>query len=215
MPDIALLGYTIHIAPGALDDVGRIVTRSAPAHLYALVTDVDVGGHYRERVRDAIDAAVDAEPCRAVTIPSGEATKTRDTWASLTDFLVFEECGRDTTLVALGGGVVGDLTGFVAATFMRGIPYVQVPTSLLAMVDASVGGKTGVDTAEGKNMVGAFHQPAAVLVDPLVLGTLPPRHLRAGLAEVIKHGVIADAGYLELVGSLAAALVLAPTARAD
>jgi 3-dehydroquinate synthase len=213
--DLSLLGYTIHIAAGALDDVGRIVARAAPAHRHAIVTDSEVGLHYRERVRDAVDAVLGEPRCLAVTVPAGEATKTRATWASLTDFLLFEECGRDTVLIALGGGMVGDLTGFVAATFMRGIPYVQVPTSLLAMVDASVGGKTGVDTTEGKNLVGAFHQPAAVLIDPLVLGTLPPRHLRAGLAEVIKHGVIADGDYLEVVGSLAASLVAAPTAHAD
>jgi 3-dehydroquinate synthase len=115
--------------------------------------------------------------------------------------------GRDSAIVAVGGGVVGDLAGFVAATYMRGIPFVQVPTTLVAMIDASIGGKTGVDTPAGKNLVGAFHQPAAVLIDPQVLGTLPQRELRAGLAEAIKHGVIADAGYFDrTVASLPAIL---------
>jgi 3-dehydroquinate synthase len=114
--------------------------------------------------------------------------------------------GRDTTVIALGGGVVGDLAGFVAATFMRGVPFVQVPTSLLAMIDASIGGKTGVDTPAGKNLVGAFHQPAVVVADPDVLRTLPRAHLRAGLAEAIKHGVIANAQYLDSVTTFGAAL---------
>jgi 3-dehydroquinate synthase len=105
--------------------------------------------------------------------------------------------GRDSIVVALGGGVVGDIAGFVAATYMRGIPVIQVPTTLLAMVDASVGGKTGVDTPAGKNLVGAFHQPSAVVIDPLVLRTLPPEHIRAGFAEIVKHGVVADADYFE------------------
>jgi 3-dehydroquinate synthase len=115
----------------------------------------------------------------------------------VTDEMLARGFGRDSAVIALGGGVVGDLAGFVAATFMRGIPVVQVPTTLVAMIDASIGGKTGVDTPAGKNLVGAFHQPAAVLIDPAVLATLPPRELRAGLAEAIKHGVIADAGYFD------------------
>ena len=110
--------------------------------------------------------------------------------------------GRDSAVIALGGGVVGDLAGFVAATFMRGIPVVQVPTSLMAMVDASIGGKTGVDTYLGKNLVGVFHFPAAVVVDPQVLATLPLRQMRAGIAEIVKHGVIANEAYfLEVAGS--------------
>ncbi len=140
-------------------------------------------------------------------IPAGEAHKTRDSWGALTDWMLGERCGRDTTVVALGGGVVGDLAGFVAATFMRGVPFVQCPTSLLAMVDASVGGKVGVDTPAGKNLVGAFHQPQAVIVDPTVLQTLPAEHRRAGLAEIVKHGLIADAAYLDRAVALGPALV--------
>jgi 3-dehydroquinate synthase len=131
----------------------------------------------------------------ALTFPPGEASKTRDQWARLTDALLRDGYGRDSGIVALGGGVAGDLAGFVAATFMRGIPVVQVPTSLLAMLDASVGGKTGVDTPQGKNLIGAFHPPAAVLADPAVLGTLPERDYRGGMAEAVKHGLIADPDY--------------------
>jgi 3-dehydroquinate synthase len=123
--------------------------------------------------------------------------------------------GRDAAIVALGGGVVGDLAGFVAATFMRGIPVIQVPTTLLAMIDASIGGKTAVDTPAGKNLVGAFHAPAAVLIDPQVLATLPLRQLRAGFAEAVKHGVIADEPYLNDVASGAPRLLSADGPKGD
>jgi 3-dehydroquinate synthase len=149
-------------------------------------------------------------------IPSGEAHKTRDTWARVTDGLLDAGCGRDTTVVALGGGVVGDLAGFVAATFMRGVPVVQCPTSLLAMIDASIGGKTGVDTAAGKNLVGAFHPPAAVLADVETIRTLSLAQRRAGLAEAIKHGVLADADYFaRLDVELPALLDAEPSATLD
>ena len=123
--------------------------------------------------------------------------------------------GRDSAVIALGGGVVGDLAGFVAATFMRGIPVIQVPTTLVAMVDASIGGKTAVDTPAGKNLVGAFHPPAAVLIDPQLLATLPLRELRAGFAEVVKHGVIADEPYLRRVASSASELLSAGGSTGD
>jgi 3-dehydroquinate synthase len=123
--------------------------------------------------------------------------KTRETWAELTDRMLTARYGRDTTVVALGGGVVGDLAGFVAATYMRGVPVVQVPTTLLAMIDAAIGGKTGVDTRAGKNLVGAFHPPRAVVIDQMVLASLPERELRAGSAEALKHGAIADAPYFD------------------
>lgn len=116
-------------------------------------------------------------------------------WATLTDRLLISGLGRDSVIIAVGGGVVGDLAGFVAATYMRGVPVVQVPTTLLAMIDASIGGKTGIDTPAGKNMVGSFHHPAAVLIDPQALDTLPLRELRAGIAELIKYGAIADESY--------------------
>ena len=178
---------------GALDDAGGIAREHVHAHRWVVVTDDNVGPLYAERVQRSFgDARVDV-----LTIPAGEAHKTRATWASLTDRMLALGVGRDGALLALGGGVVGDLAGFVAATYMRGIPVVQLPTSLLAMIDAAIGGKTGVDTPAGKNLVGAFHRPSVVIEDPTVLGTLLPAQLRAGLVEAIKHGVVADERYLE------------------
>jgi 3-dehydroquinate synthase len=184
-----------------------VLRRDAPAHRHALLTDTAVARHHLARACDAF-AAADLAPPLVVEIPPGEAHKTRERWAAVTDRLLEAGCGRDTTLVALGGGVVGDLGGFVAATYLRGIPIVQCPTTLLAMVDASVGGKTAVDTPAGKNLVGAFHPPRAVLIDPSVLDTLPLAELRAGTAEVVKHGVIADAAYLAAVESRLPGLLL-------
>lgn len=130
-----------------------------------------------------------------LTFPAGEQEKTRKSWAQLSDELIELRCGRDTVLVAMGGGVTTDLVGFVAATFLRGIPWIALPTTTLAMVDASVGGKTGVDTRFGKNLVGAVHHPSAVLVDPELLATLPERNYREGLAEAVKHAAILDVDY--------------------
>lgn len=184
------LPYPITIATGSLDRLGDVVRQAAPGHRLAAITDRRVGELYGDRIARALPPA--AAVLRA---PLTEATKTRESWALLTDELLSLGFGRDTTIVAVGGGVVGDVAGFVAATYMRGVPCVQVPTTLLAMVDASIGGKTGVDVPAGKNLVGAFHPPAAVVIDPRVLETLPPEHRRGGFAEVIKHGVVADAGY--------------------
>ncbi len=131
----------------------------------------------------------------SIALPDGEAHKTLATMASILDRLVQSGANRDTTLVALGGGVVGDITGFAAACYMRGVDFVQVPTTLLAQVDSSVGGKTGVNHEQGKNLIGAFHQPRIVLIDTDTLATLPDRELRAGLAEVIKYGAICDAAF--------------------
>ena len=150
-----------------------------------------------------------------LTIPPGESNKTRETWSRLTDQMLAKGYGRDSAVIALGGGVVGDLAGFVAATYMRGIPVVQVPSTLVAMVDASIGGKTAVDTPAGKNLVGAFHPPAAVLIDPQLLATLSLRELRAGFAEIVKHGVIADEAYLREVASGTAELLSAGGSTGD
>ena len=203
--EIELAGYRVTIANGALERAGGIVARCAPAHRYALITDTTVARHHAARLRDSFGANGSSVSVHA--IEPGEHFKTRDTWSRLTDELLASGAGRDTTILALGGGVVGDLAGFVAATFMRGIPVVQLPTTLLAMVDASVGGKTGVDTPAGKNLVGAFHPPAAVVIDPSTLSTLPSRQLRAGIAEVLKHGIISDEEYFDRVQSVVASLV--------
>jgi 3-dehydroquinate synthase len=186
----ALGSYPVHVEPGVLERLDELVQRHLSGRRVALIADDTVYRLLREgRLPGARwDGA-------ALTFPSGERSKTRDTWSRLTDELLRLGFGRDSGIVALGGGVAGDLGGFVAATYMRGVPYLQVPTTLLAMLDASVGGKTGVDTAEGKNLIGAFHPPVAVLADPRVLATLPEREYRAGLAEAVKHGLIADREY--------------------
>jgi len=119
----------------------------------------------------------------------------QDAWTMLSDKMLAAQFGRDSAVLALGGGVVGDVAGFVAATYLRGVPYIQVPTTLLAMIDSSIGGKTGVDVPAGKNLLGAFHQPRLVVADLDLLGTLPPPQLAAGIAEAVKHGAIADADY--------------------
>lgn len=185
------LAYPVHVGRGLLGSLGRLVTEHAPNHRYAMIADEAVARHHAETAL----AGLPRERTALLTVPSGEASKCRDEWARLTDGLLAWGAGRDTTIIALGGGVTGDLAGFVAATLHRGVPLVQVPTSLLAMVDSSVGGKTGIDTKAGKNLVGAFHDPSLVVVDVEVLRTLPEGSRREGLAEMIKHGLIADADH--------------------
>ena len=198
----ALGSYPVYVEPGVLARLGELTRRHLGRRRVALVADEAVYGLLREgRLAGAgWDGA-------ALIFPAGERSKTRKTWERLTDELLRQGFGRDSGVVALGGGVAGDLAGFVAATYMRGIPFMQVPTTLLAMLDASVGGKTGVDTPQGKNLIGAFHPPVAVLADPLVLATLPEREYRAGLAEAVKHGLIADRDYFTWIESNVEALV--------
>jgi 3-dehydroquinate synthase len=191
------LRYPIEVAPGSLKNLGEFAKHVAPAHRYAIITDTHVGPLYGSVAGESI--GIDARDI--LVIPAGESSKTRGSWGWVTDHLIERGFGRDSAIVALGGGVIGDLAGFVAATYMRGIPIVHVPSSLLAMIDASIGGKTGVDTQAGKNLVGAFHPPAGVLVDPQLLATLPLRELRTGFAEALKHGAIADRGYFDSVVS--------------
>ena len=189
--------YDILIGRGLLADLPALLHRHCPAVAYAVISDSHAGPLYGEQVVRGITAA----GCRAelLTFPAGEWNKTRETWAALCDRMLKDQFGRDAAVVALGGGVVGDVAGFVAATYLRGLPYVQVPTSLLAMIDSSIGGKTGVDVPAGKNLLGAFHQPRLVVTDLEVLGTLPPVQLAAGMAEALKHAVIADAEYFGLL----------------
>src|ERR687886_1015879 len=182
---IALPSYRILVAPGSLDSVGDVARDVARAHRYVIVSDANVEPLYAPRVA----ASFGGERVDILRVPAGEEHKTRESWARLTDEMLAAGCGRDTTLIALGGGVVGDLAGFVAATYMRGIPYLQVPTTLLAMIDSSIGGKTRGGTAARKKLAGAVHQPVAVVVDPQVLSTLPHAQRRAAMAEAIKHGV--------------------------
>ncbi len=204
---LALHGASIEIAPGALATLGERIGTLHPKHRVAIIADRAVAHLYGAKAIAslvsqglALGSTQGGTVAPAVfTFPAGEQHKTRATWASLTDQLITAGLRRDSVFVALGGGVTGDLGGFVAATYLRGVPLVQVPTSLLGMIDAAIGGKTGVDTPAGKNLVGAFHHPSLVLVDPQFLRSLPTAHMRAGLAEAIKHGVIADARYFSWI----------------
>jgi 3-dehydroquinate synthase len=202
--------YDVMIGAGALDSIADVVAAAVPAAAYAVIASADVAQLYGMHVlRSLHSAGLRAD---LLSFAAGEANKTRAVWAELTDRMLGLRFGRDCAIIALGGGVTGDLAGFVAATYMRGVPVVQVPTTLLAMIDASVGGKTGVDTAAGKNLVGAFHPPVLVTVDPLVLRTLPPAELRSGMAEAIKHGAILDADYFDwMLQEAASLLALDPT----
>jgi 3-dehydroquinate synthase len=195
-PDLNL-PYEIRVEHGALANAGTFVHEAAPAHRYAIITDSNVGPLYGSIAAEAIGV----DPRDVLAIPAGESSKTRGSWGWLTDQLIGRGFGRDSAIVALGGGVIGDLAGFVAATYMRGVPVIQIPTTLLAMIDASIGGKTGVDTQAGKNLVGSFHQPLGVLIDPQLLATLPLKELRTGFAEALKHGAISNRGYFDSVVS--------------
>jgi len=187
------LSYDILIGRGLLGELPTLLSRACPAPRYAVIADSHVADLYGKMVVAMLqDAKVQAD---LFAFPAGEWNKSRDTWAGLTDRLLAAHVGRDAAIIALGGGVAGDIAGFVAATYLRGVPYVQVPTTLLAMIDSSIGGKTGVDVPAGKNLVGAFHQPKVVVIDLDVLATLPAVQLAAGMAEALKHGVIADAEY--------------------
>lgn len=190
-PDAA--GYDILIRQGAFDHLADCITAAAPAAAYAVITPRNLAASYGARALAAMrNAGLRAE---LLDFDDREECKTRETWAALTDRMLELRLGRDSCVIAVGGGVTGDVAGFVAATYMRGLPFVQVPTTLLAMIDASVGGKTGVDTDAGKNLVGAFHAPTVVVIDPAALHTLPVLQLRSGLAEAVKHGAILDAAY--------------------
>ena len=196
--------YDILIGSGLVHQLDTILAQYCPAAVYALVSDSHVGKAYGEPVAAQLtDAGLRVE---LLTFPAGEWNKTRDTWASLSDRMLAAHLGRDCAVIALGGGVVNDVAGFVAATYLRGVPLVQVPTSLLAMIDSSIGGKTGVDVPAGKNLLGAFHQPRVVVADPELLGSLSSVQLAAGLAEAVKHGVIADAEYFAFLESEYAAI---------
>jgi len=183
--------YPIHLDEGVLAQAGaRLAEQLGRAGRCAVVTNPTVGQFHAEPLLAGLRAA-GFEPAR-IDIPDGEQFKTLETVAGLYPQFIAAKLDRRTPVIALGGGVLGDTAGFAAATFLRGVPLVQIPTTLLAMVDAGVGGKTGVDLPQGKNLVGAFKQPEMVVIDPTVLDTLPEAEYRAGMAEVIKHGIIAE-----------------------
>lgn len=188
--NVANASYDIVIEPRLLDNIGDRAGDFGLDGRVMVVTNTTVGPLYGERLVKSLPNA------SLVVVPDGEKHKTLETVAGLYDSFLDRGADRHITVVALGGGVIGDTAGFVAATYMRGVRLIQMPTSLLAMVDASVGGKVGVDLAQGKNLVGAFKQPEAVLVDPEVLRSLPAEEWRCGMAETLKHGFLADEGLL-------------------
>lgn len=183
--------YDIAIAKGSLAQIGAFLSQLNLGKKVLIVSNPDIYAHYGEIVAKSLHS--NGFDVFTHLIPAGEQYKHLESIAKLYDTALDNRLERSSTLLALGGGVIGDMTGFAAATWLRGINFVQVPTSLLAMVDASVGGKTGVNHPRGKNLIGAFYQPKFVLIDPTVLKTLPVREFRAGMAEVIKYGVIWDA----------------------
>jgi len=204
--ELGARSYPLWIGGGLLDRPGILDPFLGAADVLIVTNDV-VGPLYL----DSLKATLTGRRVYAVVLPDGEAHKNLTTLTRVLDRLVEQRFGRDAILLTLGGGVVGDIGGFAAAVYQRGIGFVQVPTSLLAQVDSSVGGKTGVNHPGGKNLIGAFHQPLAVIADTDTLETLPDRELSAGLAEVVKYGLIADAGFFEWLERNAAKLVARDT----
>ncbi len=185
--------YDVVVGPGLIDRAGERIAPLLKSRRTAVVTDSNVGEHHGERLAVSLEKA--GVSVDVITVPAGEESKSFEGLASLSDQLLDLELDRGDLIVAFGGGVVGDLAGFAAAIYKRGIDFVQVPTSLLAQVDSSVGGKTAIDTPRGKNLIGAFHQPRLVLADLDVLATLPAREMACGYAEVIKYGMLGDAAF--------------------
>lgn len=194
--------YPIHIEDGRLDRLSDAIPSDATA--VALVSNPAILEHYGERVRAALARA--GKPVTEVVLPDGEAHKTWQSLNMIFDVLLQKGLDRKAVLVAFGGGVIGDMGGFAAACYMRGIRFIQVPTTLLSQVDSSVGGKTAINHPLGKNMIGAFYQPVSVEIDPQVLATLPAREISAGLAEVVKYGLIIDAEFFSWCEANSAAL---------
>jgi len=204
--------YDIMIEEGALDRAGTLLAAWAKRGRFVVITDAHVTSNQLPRLTASLAAAgIAAEP---IVLPPGESTKSWAMLEELTDRLLALEVERSDHIIALGGGVIGDLVGFAAAILKRGCGFVQIPTSLLAQVDSSVGGKTAINSRVGKNLIGAFHQPAHVLIDPSTLDTLPIREVRAGYAEVVKYGLIDDADFFDWCETNAAALLAGePQAR--
>jgi 3-dehydroquinate synthase len=191
--DLGPRSYPILVGAGALRSVGSELARRKVGRKAVLVSDPAIAALHAQPVIESLRGA--GFDTVQASVPEGEEAKRLEIASRLWDRLLHVACDRTSTVLALGGGAVGDLAGFVAATYMRGMNFVQIPTTLLAQVDASIGGKTAIDHPRGKNLIGAFHQPRIVIVDPVTLTTLPEREFRSGLAEVIKHGIVLDAAY--------------------
>ena len=197
--DLGERSYDILIGQGLLDQAGKLIQSAVSAKRAVVVTNPSIHRLFGPRLMDSLEGA--GYLTQVILIPEGEDHKSLNQAEIIYDHLMKFHCDRTSILIALGGGVIGDLTGFVAATFMRGVPYVQIPTTLLAQVDSSVGGKTAVNHPKGKNMIGAFYQPRFVIIDLDTLKTLPREEFRSGLAEVVKYGVIADAKLFQYLES--------------
>jgi 3-dehydroquinate synthase len=204
--DLAERRYPVHIGSGLLAEAGALLAAVLPSATVLLVTDSNL---VRTAHVDRLEASLTAARfvVRRFVVPAGESSKSLEGFGRLVEAMLATGIDRKCCVMAVGGGVIGDLAGFGAATSLRGLPFVQVPTTLLAQVDSSVGGKTGINSAHGKNLIGAFHQPVAVLIDIDVLDDLPERELKAGYAEVIKHGCLADAAYFAWLETHAAAML--------
>lgn len=206
--DLGSRSYPIHIGTDLIDQAELFSACEKASSLY-IVTNTTVAPLYAQRLTQTLEKL--GKSVRTIVLPDGESYKDWKNLQLIFDELLKHGADRQTMLLALGGGVIGDMTGFAAASFMRGIRFIQVPTTLLAQVDSSVGGKTGINHPLGKNMIGAFHQPVAVIADLNTLKTLPPRELSAGLAEVVKHGAIADAQFLDWIEANAKELLACDT----
>jgi 3-dehydroquinate synthase len=191
--------YPVFVGYGVLNKLGEKMKKAALSGTATIISDENVFSLYGSKVEEILKDSGFA--VGSFVVPPGEETKNIDYTSRIYDFLVAHRMERDDIIIALGGGMVGDLAGFVAATFLRGVPWIQVPTSLIAMVDASIGGKVGINHPEGKNLIGAFYQPDLVLADPQTLTTLPQRELTSGWAEVVKHGLILDKEYFQFLES--------------
>ena len=192
--ELANRSYPIHIGRNLISEASLVLPHLKRKHV-AIVTNTTVAPLYLNKLSEALQSAgIKVIP---IILPDGEAYKNTETLNKIYDVLLQNRCERSTTLVALGGGVIGDLTGYAAATYLRGVPFIQIPTTLLSQVDSSVGGKTGINHPLGKNMIGAFYQPQLVIADIDTLQTLPSREFSAGMAEVIKYGLIRDADFFD------------------
>ena len=204
---LAERSYDIHVGPGLLARAGELIKPRLPSPRTFIVTDENLERLHLDQLRHSLAAAGIETHC--VVLPAGEQTKSIGHLEALLHDMLEARCERSTTIIALGGGVIGDLTGFAAAILLRGVPFIQIPTTLLAQIDSSVGGKTGVNTRQGKNLVGSFHQPRLVIADIDLLATLPSRELRSGYAEMVKYGLIDDADFFAWLETRGGAAVLA------
>lgn len=203
--DLGERSYDIVAAPGVLEDAGARIAPLLKSKRVVIVTDSNVGPLYLDRLSGAL--AQNGIACESVMLPAGEATKSLSHFERLLEDILAMGIERGTALIALGGGVIGDITGFAASALLRGIDFIQVPTTLLSQVDSSVGGKTGINAKAGKNLIGAFHQPRLVLIDTESLNTLSKRELLAGYAEVVKYGLLGDVGFYDWLEENGAALI--------